>query len=333
MAAGCGASDSSSAKPGAIDVVVTTTQLGDIVRAVGGDAVAVHQILKPNTDPHDYEPRPEDIQRPRAPSSWSTSGDDLDRGWARSSRQRRRRPGRARRRCGRAGRAARRGRGPEASRFDPHWWHDPRNVEAAIARIRDALAKADPRRDGDDRRQRRGLPRQAARARRRDREVHRRGPRRAAQARHRPRRLRLLRPPLRHRRRRRRDPVADDAGPAVGRRPREAERRSIEREHVQAIFPESSINPKLADAIARETGASADHTLYGDTLGPAGSTARPTSAWRPPTPTRWSAASPAERGAAPSPGSRSGPSSRSETAYQGALAYLYTSTRHAALHP
>ena len=45
----------------------------------------------------------------------------------------------------------------------------------------------------------------------------------------------------------------------------------IEREHVQAIFPESSINPKLADAIARETGASADHTLYGDTLGPADS--------------------------------------------------------------
>ena len=40
----------------------------------------------------------------------------------------------------------------------------------------------------------------------------------AAQARHRPRRLRLLRPPLRDRRRRRRDPVADDPGPALGRR-------------------------------------------------------------------------------------------------------------------
>ena len=31
---------------------------------------------------------------------------------------------------------------------------------------------------------------------------------------------------------------------------------TIKREHVKAIFPESSINPKLADAIARETGAS-----------------------------------------------------------------------------
>ena len=45
----------------------------------------------------------------------------------------------------------------------------------------------------------------------------------------------------------------------------------IRREHVKAIFPESSINPQLADQIARETRATAKYTLYGDTLGPAGS--------------------------------------------------------------
>jgi ABC-type Zn uptake system ZnuABC Zn-binding protein ZnuA len=45
----------------------------------------------------------------------------------------------------------------------------------------------------------------------------------------------------------------------------------IRREGVRAIFPESSINPKLADAIARETGASSAYHLYGDTLGPTGS--------------------------------------------------------------
>jgi ABC-type Zn uptake system ZnuABC Zn-binding protein ZnuA len=45
----------------------------------------------------------------------------------------------------------------------------------------------------------------------------------------------------------------------------------VKREHVKAIFPESSVNPKLAQALARETGASAGYTLYGDTLGPAGS--------------------------------------------------------------
>ena len=47
----------------------------------------------------------------------------------------------------------------------------------------------------------------------------------------------------------------------------------IRRERVKAIFPESSINPKLAETLARETGAKADYVLYGDTLGPAGSPA------------------------------------------------------------
>jgi zinc/manganese transport system substrate-binding protein len=45
----------------------------------------------------------------------------------------------------------------------------------------------------------------------------------------------------------------------------------IKREKVRAVFPESSLIPKVADAIASQTGASSDYTLYGDTLGPAGS--------------------------------------------------------------
>ena len=45
----------------------------------------------------------------------------------------------------------------------------------------------------------------------------------------------------------------------------------IRREGVRAVFPESSVNAKLARAIARQTGASARFTLYGDTLGPKGS--------------------------------------------------------------
>ncbi len=47
--------------------------------------------------------------------------------------------------------------------------------------------------------------------------------------------------------------------------------RVVRREHVRAIFPESSLSPKLAEQIARETGARADSTLYGDTLGPSDS--------------------------------------------------------------
>src|SRR5262249_52371817 len=47
--------------------------------------------------------------------------------------------------------------------------------------------------------------------------------------------------------------------------------RLVRREHVKAIFPESSLNPRLADTVARETGASSSYSLYGDTLGPDGS--------------------------------------------------------------
>jgi zinc/manganese transport system substrate-binding protein len=45
----------------------------------------------------------------------------------------------------------------------------------------------------------------------------------------------------------------------------------VEREGVKAIFPESSLSSRVAEAIARQTGASASYTLYGDTLGAQGS--------------------------------------------------------------
>ena len=56
--------------------------------------------------------------------------------------------------------------------------------------------------------------------------------------------------------------------------------RLVRRERVRAIFPESSLSTKLAQQIARETGARAGYTLYGDTLGPKRlARARPTSRW------------------------------------------------------
>ena len=45
----------------------------------------------------------------------------------------------------------------------------------------------------------------------------------------------------------------------------------VRRERVKAIFLESSINPKPAQGVARQTGVIGNLTLYGDTLGPAGS--------------------------------------------------------------
>jgi ABC-type Zn uptake system ZnuABC Zn-binding protein ZnuA len=40
---------------------------------------------------------------------------------------------------------------------------------------------------------------------------------------------------------------------------------------VKVIFSEASVSPKLAREVASEAGATVDASLYGDTLGPAGS--------------------------------------------------------------
>ncbi|HWI75064.1 MAG TPA: metal ABC transporter substrate-binding protein [Baekduia sp.] len=269
-AAGCGSSSSSSSPPGAIDVVVTTTQLGDIVRSIGGDAVDVHQILKPNTDPHDYEPRPKDIQETAGAKVVVTSGDNLDKWMGEVVSNAGGSPTVLDAGAGRPVTLPGEDTGPEASRFDPHWWHDPVNVEYAITRIRDALAQADPDATAAiDRGAESYLTKvkamdtgiakcfaavPAARrklvtdhdafgyfAKRYDIDVV--GaviPSQTTQA----------------------QPSAGDLAKLVA---------VIKREDVKAVFPESSINPKLAKAIARETGATADLTLYGDTLGPAGS--------------------------------------------------------------
>jgi ABC-type Zn uptake system ZnuABC Zn-binding protein ZnuA len=45
----------------------------------------------------------------------------------------------------------------------------------------------------------------------------------------------------------------------------------IRREGVEAIFPESSVNPDIERAIAREAGANIGDSLYADSLGPKGS--------------------------------------------------------------
>jgi ABC-type Zn uptake system ZnuABC Zn-binding protein ZnuA/ABC-type Mn2+/Zn2+ transport system permease subunit len=267
LLAGCGSSGSDG---GQLKVVATTTQIGDFVREVGGNAVAVDQILQPNTDPHEYEPRPSDVAGAAEAKLVFANGDELD-SWVDQivsdsgsdaeivdlgAIVPERRPGES--------------SGAEASRYDPHWWHDPRNAEAAVAAIERHLAAADPS-------QRREFERNAraylAKLRRLDVGIA---------------RCMDAVPPAR------RKLVTDhDAfgyfadrygievvGAVIPSQTTQAQpsakdlselAKLIEREQVEAIFPESSLSPKVAEAIASQTGASSSYTLYGDTLGPEGS--------------------------------------------------------------
>jgi ABC-type Zn uptake system ZnuABC Zn-binding protein ZnuA/ABC-type Mn2+/Zn2+ transport system permease subunit len=268
IAGGCGGT--STARDGQIEVVATTTQIGDFVREVGGGAVAVDQILQPNTDPHEYEPRPSDVAGAAAAKLVFVSGDGLDE-WI----------GQVVSDSGSDARVVDLGAsvperlpgessGAEASRYDPHWWHDPRNAEAAVREIERRLAVADP---SHRRLFERNVTTYLAKLRTLDAGIA---------------RCMASVPPSRRKLVTDHDAFGyfadrygiDVVGAVIPSQTTQAQPSAkdlsalaalIEREHVKAIFPESSLSPKVAEAIANQTGASADNSLYGDTLGPEGS--------------------------------------------------------------
>lgn len=256
--AGCAAPGGSSG--GRLDVVATTTQVADFVRAVGGDAVEVHQILRPNTDPHEYEPRPDDVRATAGADVVVLSGDGLD-GWMSHVLEQS---------GGDPATVDLARAGVDRLPGDPHWWHDPRNVEAAIPVVRAALTRADP---ADRAAFARHAAAYAARLRRLDHGIARcmaRVPaaRRALVTSHdafdyfaKRYGIEVIGAVI--------PSQTTEAQPSAGALARLSEQ--VRRRHVHAIFPESSVSPKLAQALARQTGARSDLVLYGDTLGPAGS--------------------------------------------------------------
>lgn len=268
VAAGCGSSGDGGGNR--LDVVATTTQLGDFTRAVGGDRVTVHQILQPNTDPHDYEPRPQDVRATANAKVVLLNGDGLDR-WM----------GKVVSESGAQARVVDLGprvavklegesSGPEASRYDPHWWHDPRNAQTAVEDIRDLLAAADPSDRARFEANARGY---LAHLEQLDAGL------RACFAAVPTARRKLVTDHDAFNYFARRYGVSvvgavipsqsTQAQPSAGDVAKLT--KLIRREQVSAVFPESSISPRLAKAIARDAGASSSHELYGDTLGPRGS--------------------------------------------------------------
>ena len=146
----------------------------------------MHQILRPNTDPHEYEPRPDDVRATSGAKVVLENGVGLDHWMAKVVSSAGGNPD------GR--RPRRRHVAPDTLADDPHWWHDPRNAEAAVAR--------------DPRRARRAPTRSARATFRRNADAYVRAlraldrgiagcfarvPQARAEARDRPRRVRLLR--------------------------------------------------------------------------------------------------------------------------------------------
>lgn len=261
--AACGVADSGGARAG-VRVVAGTTQLGDVAREVGGDAVAVTQLLRASTDPHEYEPRPSDVKALLDARVVLASGVGLD-GWlteiARDAGVQDklvdvgdRVPYRVTTDHGR----------------DPHWWGDPRNVAAAATTTANAIARAAPALRG----------RVEARARRYRAALHdldatlQRCFASVPAAR---RRLVTDHDAFATFARRYRIQVVGAVIPSATTRgqPSAGEIAAlsglIRAEGVRVIYPESSVNPKLTAVLAARTGARVGPALYADTLGPPGS--------------------------------------------------------------
>jgi ABC-type Zn uptake system ZnuABC Zn-binding protein ZnuA/ABC-type Mn2+/Zn2+ transport system permease subunit len=270
LAAGC-AGSGGAAGPGQIKVVASTTQIGDFARAVGGTRATVVQVLKPNTDPHDYEPRPADVRETADASVVLANGDELDHWMSDVVKQAGGHPAVVDLGTRAPVKVPGETTGPEASRFDPHWWHDPRNAEAAVSAIRDALTKANAA-AGDV--YARNAAAYLAKLRALDRGIAACMGRVPAQQR----KLVTDHDAFTYFAQRYGIEVVGAVIPSQSTQAQPSARdvaaltRLIRREGVKAVFPESSINPKLARAIAGQTGATSDLTLYGDTLGPKGST-------------------------------------------------------------
>jgi ABC-type Zn uptake system ZnuABC Zn-binding protein ZnuA/ABC-type Mn2+/Zn2+ transport system permease subunit len=252
--AGCGSSDTDSGK---LQVVATTPVVADFARQVGGDAVDVVQLLQPNSDPHAYEPRPSDVRHTADGKVVLESGVQLDHWMADVIEQSGAHPDVVDLSA----------RLPVKLDDDPHWWHDPENAIAAVTAISTAFAHAEPdktatfdanatayigRLQALQQRVRRCVDAVPAAQRKLvtdhdalDYWAHRYGvdvigaviPSQSTQA----------------------QPSAGEVADLV---------QTIRDQHVLAVFPESSVNPKLARTIARQTGAGIGDELYADTLGP-----------------------------------------------------------------
>jgi ABC-type Zn uptake system ZnuABC Zn-binding protein ZnuA len=131
----------STAAAGPLKVVTTTTQVTDFARNIGGDKVIVTPILRPNVDPHDYEPSPADIQAIADADVVVKNGVGLEKwldqvissagfkGQVVDTSQ---------------GVTIRKGDGSEEeSAGDPHIWHNPKNVKIMATNIEKAFAAKD----------------------------------------------------------------------------------------------------------------------------------------------------------------------------------------------
>jgi ABC-type Zn uptake system ZnuABC Zn-binding protein ZnuA len=247
-------------------VAATTTQIQDFVKNVGGNRVTVSGILKPNVDPHDYEPTVEDANVIAKADIVFVHGVGLD-AWMDKTIK----TGNTKAPVITATSGIKVLKGDENEpEGDPHLWFDPTLVQTMVINIAGALAKVDPanavtyqanaKAYGDQLtqldNQLRGIFNQVPKEQRKLVTNH-----DAFQYLAKRYDLTIIGAVI--------PSISDTAEPSAKQVNDLID--TIKKERVKAIFAESSANPTVAQQVAKETGIAIIDTLYGDTLGEPGS--------------------------------------------------------------
>jgi len=146
------------AAPEPLRVIATTTIVGDVVRSIAGDRIALHVLLPLDADPHAFYPTPSDVitvsradivfvsgaglEHELDPLLADVSGEviDLSQGLALRAIE-----GGADAEEGQHATGSEHGGGaPNVSGYDPHVWFDPANIILWADAIEEALSDLDP---------------------------------------------------------------------------------------------------------------------------------------------------------------------------------------------
>ncbi|HYU59848.1 MAG TPA: zinc ABC transporter substrate-binding protein [Solirubrobacterales bacterium] len=262
--AGCGDGGGGSASSG-VEVAATTTEVADLAANVAGDRADVEGILAPNSDPHEYEPRPSDAEAVADADLILQSGGDLDL-WLDQIVESAGTEAPVVTLIDSVQTIAGEGEGGEPE-VDPHWWQDPTNAIAAVEQIRDSLIEVDPDGAGE---YRENAKTYVSRLERLDSRIEACIERIPADQR----KLVTSHDALGYLANRYDMEVIGAAIPALTTQAQASSGETadlvdlIRTEGVKAVFPEAGVSQQLEDAIANETGAEIGGVLWADALGP-----------------------------------------------------------------
>ncbi len=259
VAAGCGNGDDGEGD-GRLSVLAGTVQIEALAKVVAGDAADVRSVLKPGVDPHDYELTAGDRKAVDRADLVLRNGIGLDDYLKRA--------------LGDDGKAVVVTAGIEVrvvdGEEDPHVWHNPLNVKVMVKNIADALAAKDPANEAGYRSRAEAYLQRLDEV---DGEIS---------------ALIASIPPENRKMVTNHDAFGyfieryglEFVGAVIPSLSTQAEPSAkdiaalqdlIRKEGVKAIFAESSLDPKVASQIAKDTGVKIVDDLYGDSLGEPGS--------------------------------------------------------------